>query len=273
MLQNNVATNLLKKISRLKVLYTDVDNTFVHDGSLFRNANGYSLKNAKGIYRLLSAGVDVVMVSGREKNNMRETARLLGFQNYIGNMGMEIVYEQGKEIVHNYCRAVKSGPELKRWILSTGIAEALFERYPGKIRYYKPWSDNLETHLLMIGELDYSEAEAFCRSRFPELRFIDNGFTTPEKEFKNPHAYHIIPAGTGKRSAVAVDKQRRGLKTSELIAIGDSAEDLTLAAEVSVFFSVEPLDFAGTHNVVQVDNKDGHGFSRIVEMLVNSGVI
>ena len=87
---------LLHNLDKVKVIYTDVDGTFVHNGCLFCMRNGYTLQNARAIFKLLEAGIDVVMTSGREKEKLKDTARLLGFQNYIANLGIEIVYNQGE---------------------------------------------------------------------------------------------------------------------------------------------------------------------------------
>lgn len=256
-----------KRLRHIKVVYTDVDNTFVIDGCLFKSSKGYSMKNAQAIYDLLTAGVDVVMVSGREKEQLLETARLLGFRNYIGNMGMQIIYNQGEQVLKNYGREINSPQELKNWIKSTGVAEALLERFKGRVRFYTPWSEILQTHLLFIGELAFAEVDAWINKDFPELRFVDNGYAPPEEDFSSPHAYHILPKGVGKQAAVAIDKRERGLEKEELIAIGDSMEDMTIADEVGVYFSLDHNDESNRENVLHIKNDDGQGFSRLVQLL------
>lgn len=261
-------TNHIKKrLDRIKVIYTDVDNTLVIEGCLFKSRHGYSIKNAQAIYDLLTAGVDVVMVSGRKKERLLETARLLGFRNYIGNMGMKIIYNRGEKVIKNYGREINSPGELKNWIQSTGVAEALLERFKGRVRFYTPWSEILQTHLLFIGELDFAEVDAWIHKNFPELRFVDNGYVPPEEDFSSPHAYHILPKGVGKQAAVAIDKRERRLKKEELIAIGDSMEDMTIADEVGVYFSLDHSDTSNRENVLHIKNDDGQGFSRIVRLL------
>ena len=53
-----------ERLEKVKVIYMDVDGTFVHNGCLFCTKYGFTLKNASAIYDLLSAGVDIVMTSG-----------------------------------------------------------------------------------------------------------------------------------------------------------------------------------------------------------------
>ncbi|GAB4366064.1 MAG: hypothetical protein Kow0042_05720 [Calditrichia bacterium] len=264
-------TTDLKKIhnrlEKIKVIYTDVDGTFVTDGCLFRNTTGYTLRNAQAIFTLLQHGVDVVMTSGREREKLKDTARILGFQNYIANLGIEIVYNQGEKVVTNFGIAVSNHQELKDYIRNTGVIQAIFKRFPGKIKYYTPWSDSLRTHHLLIGELNYPEVSEWLSAEFEELRIIDNGAVPPGHGFSSPHAYHILPRNVGKRAAVALDKRERNLRTENLIGIGDSMEDVTIAGEVGIFFLLDDEVPAREDNVIRIENRDGEGFSRIVDLI------
>ncbi len=260
-------------LEQIQVIYTDVDGTFVHAGCLFRNPFGYTLHNAEAIYHLLTAGVDVVMTSGREKEKLKETARLLGFRNYIANLGMEIVYNQGERVITHYGMEVADAAELKQRIRQSGVLEALQQRFPERIRPYEPWASALRTHLLLIGEIDYQEAVRWMAQHFPQFRIIDNGAVPAEGEFRHPHAFHILPRNAGKRAAVAIDKRERHLRREQTIGIGDSLEDLSLAQEVGIFFLLEeqlPVEYP---NVIRVPNRDGEAFSRIVHFLQENGFI
>ena len=52
------------------------------------------------------------------------------------------------------------------------------------------------------------------------------------------HAYHLVPKGVSKASAVAAHPRARGYAPEECIAVGDSVEDLEVAAAVGRFFVV-----------------------------------
>jgi HAD superfamily hydrolase (TIGR01484 family) len=266
-------SSLLKGIDEIKVIYTDVDNTLVNDGCLFLSTDGYSKENAQAIFEMLRADVDVVMVSGRDKNELFETARLLGFNNYIGNLGMQIVYNRGEKVISNYGIDIDTSSELKNWILKTGVADKILKRYQGKVRYYTPWSDILTTHPILIGEIQIVDASKWMTREFPMLRIIDNGPVPPEVDFSKPHAYHIVPKGVGKRSAVAIDKKERDLKRENLIAIGDSYEDLTIADEVALYFNLGPLSDMERDNVISIENEEGLGFSNVVAILKKYGLV
>jgi HAD superfamily hydrolase (TIGR01484 family) len=266
----SIPAKILKNLKKVQVVYTDVDGTFVTDGCLFRHRDGYTLNNARAIYTLLTADVDVVMISGREKEKLKATARILGFQNYIANLGIDIVYNQGEKVISNFGADVPDHTALKRWIEEGGVVQAIFNRYPGQVSFYQPWSDILRTHPLLIGELDHRDVTKFVTDKFPKLRIIDNGEVSPYRQFNRPHTYHIVPASVGKRSAVKIDRAERHLQRENLIGIGDSMEDVTLADQVAVFFLLDESVAIDLENVVRVDNHDGAGFSRIVRFLKNN---
>ncbi len=265
--------NLENFVKKVDVVYTDVDGTFVNEGCLFWNKNGYTLKNAAAVYRLLENHVDVVMTSGREKEKLKEAARILGFRNFIANLGIEIVYNNGEKVITHFGVDVPDHKSLKKWIAKTGVIQALFQNFPGQLRYYTPWAEILRTHHLLIGELNFEEVHDWMKNQYPELRIIDNGAVPPEKDFSNPHAYHIVPARVGKKSAVQIDKRERNLKKENLIGVGDSIEDLSIADEVGIFFLLDDTIKTEKPNVVYIDNKDGEGFSKIVDLLFKNELI
>ena len=262
-----------ERLEKVKVIYTDVDGTFVYNGCLFCTKYGFTLKNASAIYDLLSAGVDIVMTSGREKEKLKDTARLLGFKNYIANLGIEIVYDQGQKVITNFGVDLPDRDSLKLWIKETGVVAHIFKRYHGKVKYYKPWSDILTTHHLLVGELDFPEVSNFIDREYPEIRIIDNGAVSATETFKHPHAYHIVPRQVGKKSAVAIDKRERSLKKENLIGIGDSMEDVTIADEVAVFFLLDPTVVTHREKVIYIKNDDSGGFHRIVTFLKKNNLI
>ncbi len=261
-----------KKLHKLDVAYIDVDGTFVNNGCLFRNREGYTLKNASAIYELLNAGVDVVMTTSRTKEQLKEIARLLGFKNYICEMGCEIVYNNGERVLKNYGN-IKSEKDLNEWIESTGIVELFLERHKGKIRYYAPWASKVKTHPLLVGELDFEKVHTWIDEKFPQLRIVDNGRVPPEEDFKAPHAYHILPKNVGKKTAIAMDKKERCLKKENLIAVGNSMEDMIMADEVGIYFALDYTVETDRENIVYIENTNGEGFGRMVQILKDTVLI
>jgi HAD superfamily hydrolase (TIGR01484 family) len=268
-----ISNDLIQNLEKITVIYTDVDGTLVTNGCLFCNQDGFTMGNARAVFQLLSAGVDVVMTSGPEKEKLKDTARLLGFQNYIANLGIEIVYNQGEKVLTNFGIDVPDHESLKKWIKSSGVLETLFDRFPGKISFYEPWADILRTHYLMIGELSNQELDRIFNDQYPDLRIIDNGEVPPYKQFSQPHTYHILPKSVGKRSAVQTDKRERKLNKKNLIGIGDSLEDMSMAHEVGIFFLLDDHLPIQPPNIIRVNNSQGEGFSQIVDFLAEKKLI
>ena len=52
------------------------------------------------------------------------------------------------------------------------------------------------------------------------------------------HAYHLVPKLVSKAGAVAAHARARGYDPADCIAVGDSVEDLEVAAAVGRFFVV-----------------------------------
>lgn len=232
-------------INKLKVVYTDVDGTMVGPGGcLFRSSDGtLTLEPARTLFDALKNGIDVVMISGRNRQQMREDARLLGLNNFISELGAEIVYGQGDKVVSVAADFPSGGTSVYETISLWGVPEALFARYKGRLEYHAPWAlePRSYTHLLR-GMIDPDEATAWLHSNgFPDLKIIDSGKVGRRGGLKldDVHAYHIAPNSVDKGEAVAVDRKERDISKDECVGIGDARSDLSLAAHVGAFFLVK----------------------------------
>ena len=87
------------------------------------------------------------------------------------------------------------------------------------------------------------------------------------------HAYHLVPKLVSKAGAVAAHARARGYDPAECIAVGDSVEDLEVAAAVGRFFVVAngPERDPGLRaampawdNVIVTDGAMGDGFYEAV---------
>jgi hypothetical protein len=110
--------------------------------------------------------------------------------------------------------------------------------------------------VLFRGDVDSGEAQALLDANgSADLRLIDNGFVgglptdgsrlhsgdpsglDPEL-VTAPHSYHLAPESVSKASAAARHRQIRGYEIDETISIGDSAEDVGMAAVTGAFWLV-----------------------------------
>src|SRR5205807_4105360 len=76
----------------LRALYADLDGTLLGPGgSLYATPSGLSDRGASALAELHRAGVDLVLVSGRTREQMREAGRILFARAAIAELGALIV--------------------------------------------------------------------------------------------------------------------------------------------------------------------------------------
>ncbi|HHJ99075.1 MAG TPA: HAD family phosphatase [Actinobacteria bacterium] len=233
-------------LSRVRVLYTDLDGTLVAKGGsvLADAAASPSLVVAEQIVALNRAGLAVVPISGRGRTQLRELTQLLGWDGYIAEAGGIIVHGTGLDFQERV--------DLGEWpddVAAPGLspfetinqvraAETLIEAFPGRVEHYAPWQLDREVSLLLRGCLDVAEGQAVLDTLPLPLDLVDNGmlrsYGTLTCRDMPPHAYHVVPRGVCKARAIDLDLAWRGLSREQAAAIGDSATDLQMADAVSV---------------------------------------
>jgi phosphoglycolate phosphatase len=223
----------------LRCAYTDLDGTLLgKGGSLFRDAEGgFSLIQARAIEACHRAGVEIVIMSGRREAQVLEDARLIGQSSYIYEAGCAFVIDGERIDLNGDVAGV--GTVFER-IESRGVPELLFASFEGKLEYHEPWNDGREHSHLFRGEVDVVEANAIlAREGHDDLRFLDNGaINTLMEGIDTAHAYHLVPKLVSKASSVAAHMRARGYDPADCIGVGDSLEDLEVAAAVGQFFVV-----------------------------------
>jgi predicted mannosyl-3-phosphoglycerate phosphatase (HAD superfamily) len=231
-----------------KILYSDLDGTMVGPGGcFFRDVDRQlTLAPAQALVDLLAAGVALVLVSGRTREQLLEACRVFGADGYIGELGSVIGWDRGRqsEVLRGDMPAALPGPPASV-IADLGIVPALFARYPGWIEYHAPWHVGHEGDVMLRGRLDVVDVESWLdKQGYSWLRLRDNGVLPHERgdtlvaEARPAHVYHLMPAGLTKGLGVARDLARRGISSAEAVAVGDSASDLTMAPYVDRLFLV-----------------------------------
>ncbi|HDZ86820.1 hypothetical protein LCGC14_0904730 [marine sediment metagenome] len=230
-------------LEKVKVIYTDVDGTLLGpDGSIFSTTkNRESLYPAKALIKLKQLGVDVVMVSGRSKRQLFGDARLLGFKNYIAELGCQVVHNLGREVHLNAPGITENKSSIYTRIEESGAPYLLIDEYKGYFEYHTPWSKGRQCTHVFRGLIDLEEANHLLeKNGLDWLQVIDNGIIKRtgrlKKDIAEIHAYHILPKGAGKESGVRLDLKLRGCSKEEAMGLGDSLADLGLAKEVGIFF-------------------------------------
>jgi hydroxymethylpyrimidine pyrophosphatase-like HAD family hydrolase len=223
--------------------YLDLDGTLLGAGaSLLHDGDGRaSLLGARAIEACLRAGVEVVLMSGRRRAQVAEDARLLGHASYIYEAGCVLVLD-GEE--HWLTGELQPGERtVHQQIADSGAPALLLEHYAGRLEYHEPWHEGRDISHLFRGHVDAGEADELLRANgHAALRLVDNGVVNRRSDALAAlpvlRGYHLIPAGGSKAAAVALHIRARGLDPATTLAIGDSREDLAVAAHVATFWVV-----------------------------------
>lgn len=249
----------------VRVIYTDVDGTMVGSaGSLLKTSGGeWTLEPITALIAAMRSGIDVVLVSGRNRSQLREAARIVGIKNYISELGAEIIYDQGKEVIPLAAGFDPGDKTVYEAIRTSGVIKELFSHFGDRLEYHTPWSNEVRyySHLLR-GHIDVPEANSWlAESGHMDLKLVDNGQLASRSENLNHlselHAYHLLPESVDKAGALRYDMKRRGFVKEETVAIGDSWADISLAPEVGTFYLMKNgLDADPTLNDAISENKN-----------------
>jgi phosphoglycolate phosphatase len=213
----------------VRCLYVDLDGTLLGPGgALTRGADGaFTLLGLRALEACHRAGVAVVLVSGRRRTSLAETARLLGIDDYVFEagggfvLGGELHWLTGDGPVHDAIEA-------------SGAPSLLLERFSGRLERNEAWSAGREVSHLLRGRVDVEQADALLAEHgHGDLRLVDNGASR-----QGMRAYHLLPRAVSKGAGVAAHTRARGLARHHCVAVGDSREDLGMADAVGALWLV-----------------------------------
>jgi len=277
---------LLEALSRVEILYTDLDGTLLGPGGtlLVDGDGGPSFNAAQAVVEVNLAGMPVVIVSGRSRIQLLEVARMCGWNDFIAEAGAVRSYWTGtsRDLIFETPLWPEDLPAEGRSvfdeIVDSGAYEALVEAFPRRIEYHDPWHLNRDATHVLRGCLDVAEAQAVLDTLPLPLGFVDNGLVrrkvptlTCDGEL---HAYHIVPKGVSKRAAIEADLAERGLEPWQAAGIGDAPTDLDMAPALGVLALVEnALDVPGLGdamaehpNAAIVPGKRGDGWAAFAHL-------
>jgi phosphoglycolate phosphatase len=259
------------------LLFSDVDGTLVgRDGCLLADLDGNpTLVAAQALVAARQAGLEVVLISGRTAEQLRETGRLLGVPNSIGELGTVLVRGRQVELVWGQApRDLGACPAeaLER----SGALAALLEEFAGRIEPHTPWHLGRRGTFLLRGQVDPAAADELLAGRgLGWARLLDNGRLRGAYPHLGPgptHAYHLLPAGVSKAGTAAAYLAARGLDAANAAAIGDSPADLQLATVVGAMFLVAngawAADTAPGTLAIITPSPAGPGWSEAVHALL-----
>jgi phosphoglycolate phosphatase len=266
-----------------RCLYLDLDGTLLGRGaSLLHDGEGeVTIEGVRAIQACLRAGVEIVLMSGRRRAQVREDARLFGQSSYIYEAGACLVLE-GEE--HWLTGELMPGElSIAEQIERSGAPALLLDHYAGRLEYHEPWHVGREVSHLFRGLIDAFEADTLLAEHgHGGLRMVDNGVVNRRSpalaELPHVRGYHLVPQGASKAGAVALHRRIRGLEREQTFAVGDSREDLACAEQVGAFWLVanaverDPSmheAIAGAANVTVAEAAHGAGvYEAVISTLV-----
>jgi hydroxymethylpyrimidine pyrophosphatase-like HAD family hydrolase len=264
----------------IRAIYADLDGTLLGPGgSLFRTPEGLTPRAAEALVRARDAGVSLVLVSGRTREQMREAARILDADASIAELGALVIERDelyAEVVVTNF--GAYEGPGLPFDAMAhDGAGGFLLERYGRALEPHTPWTfQDRQATMLFRGFLDPAKATIeLAEAGYVWLELLDNGVirrTYNTLDVPEVRAYHLVPRGVNKASGVALHRERHGLGLEETAAVGDSLSDAQMAASVGRCFIVsggeDALRDAKPDNVSILEELGGDGFARAVELVL-----
>nr|WP_314639309.1 HAD family hydrolase [uncultured Olsenella sp.] len=252
---SKVPDPMAERLSRIKYVISDTDNTMVSHGQALSTTDGTpSAELAQTLVDLRRAGVQVIPCTGRNRAMIREDARILGLPGWIGEMGGVLCLHEGSNAVWHYFTAQMPFDEAcsktpHDLIMETGVVDRMLARWYDCLETYN--DNNIgyqyrEVTVALRGAVIEDEAQAMLDETGLPLYLADNGFVTritgktilpsfEDGRVEDVHTYHITPRGLDKGSAARRYIELMGWDPAEVMACGDSPADCAMAGEVGTF--------------------------------------
>jgi len=234
--------DIKSNISEVKVIYTDLDGTMLNQRGclIMDDEDNYYFGALEQLKILFSKNIDVVLVSGRSKTQLKYNAQMMNLKNYISEHGSEVVYDLEREVHATFDKNklkysfADLGPDLE------ALVGLLKKAFPMQIHYEAAWNRGRYANILFLGEIDLNKANKLLeKNGYGDSVIINNGPTAlfpTNLNVNKVYIYNLMPKGIDKSIGVKLDKKIRKFSRKNCIALGDSLEDLKMAGEVSYLF-------------------------------------
>jgi hydroxymethylpyrimidine pyrophosphatase-like HAD family hydrolase len=273
-----------------RIVYTDLDGTMVGArGSFWHTADGVpTAEPAAALLELHTAGVALVIVSGRTADQVTEAGRIFAADGAIAELGSLVTWKGGRarHQLTGELPAGYAGRTPMDVMAELGVVEDLCAANPGRLEWHAPWHTTHSGDALLRGYVDPLAVDAWLAERgLGWLTLNDNGAIpatakldlAPEGQLAR--VYHLMPRGISKGAAIAWDLERRGIDPADAVAVGDSASDLEMAPAVGRLWitangaEVEgmPELLAAVPNATVTGGAMGEGWAQAVRASLGNG--
>ncbi|MBJ7473131.1 MAG: hypothetical protein JHD16_17630, partial [Solirubrobacteraceae bacterium] len=162
----------------LRCVYVDLDGTMVgRGGSLFHDEEGaVSLMGPRAIEAAHRAGVEIVPVSGRRRDTVREPARAMGATAFAFEIGGGLVVD-GEDFWQTGELQPDDDRNVFEQMVSRGVIDLLTHHFSGYLELHTPWHTGREVSVLFRGDVNVAVAQQLLNEHGSgDLRLIDNGY-------------------------------------------------------------------------------------------------
>lgn len=262
---------LVESLSSVEVIYSDLDGTLLGKGgsALTDAAGNTTARTIELLLALKEAGRELVIVTGRNRVQTTEIARILQVQTFIGELGGFNQHGFGDAKTFHFNTGewadIPEGSTPVKMMDELGIIDHLLELHPGHVERVPVQLTNArEVSTLVYGSLDAElDAESISIDGHP-VTIIDNGEISlarhPLEITEGLHVYHVLPRGISKGEAVRADMRERGIEAQATLALGDSCGDLSMAGVCGHFGLVaNGVEALEVQEMVERDNLEVYG--------------
>ncbi|MFC0214033.1 Cof-type HAD-IIB family hydrolase [Paenibacillus chartarius] len=232
------------------------------DGTLLNEEKHISAENREAIFAALNAGVTVMMSTGRGVQSASPYVRELGLQTPIVAVNGSEVWKNPDELLHRELMPVATIKELHRiavendtWYWAYAV-EGIFNK--------DGWTDAPDDiHWLKFGY--YTEDE----EKLAAIRRTVDSWGTLEITNSHPCNIELNPLGVSKASGLRRVCDMLGITMDEVIAMGDSFNDLAMIKEAGLGVAMGNAQdgVKAAADVVTVTNEE-HGVAKIISEYV-----
>ena len=250
----------LEALAKVTHIYTDLDGTLLAPGGrLLTTHHGKpSVELATCLVRLKKMGVEVVITTGRDAGSATEIMRLLNLEQFIGEMGCVVQFGYGVTASKHYNLGDWTTEHFDQdynlpasitpfeMIARSGAVANLLHAFPGRLEEQTLKTAQREVTHALRGDVDTSpggEVDLLLAEQELPLQLLDNGIIHPRNHgllhVDEIHIYHLMPRGTGKGEAIALDMATKGITAEQVVAIGDAEGDVYMGKYSGSFVLVD----------------------------------